>query len=53
MVQNKLIDKINNAADIISNANLKGTANCIIVSSEISEILDNLNIKRLRKKKVK
>lgn len=53
MNQNELIEKINKAANIIHQKNIRGEADYIIVSPEVAEIIDNLNIKRHRLKKLK
>ena len=50
--QTELIDKINKASEIISNANVKGSANYVIVSPKIAEAINNLDIRKLRKKKL-
>ena len=51
--QQELIDKINKAADIIHKSSLNSYAQYIIVSPKIAEAIENLNIKILRKKKLK
>lgn len=50
--QKKLIDKINKAAEIIHNANLRGSGSYLIVSGEIAEAIENLDIKKNRRKKL-
>lgn len=51
MTQN-LIDKLNKAAEIIHKKSLEPQSNWIIVSPKIAEILENLDIRKLRKKKL-
>ena len=51
-VQKELIDKINKAAEILHQANLKRSGNYIIVSSKIAEMINNLDIKKHRRKKL-
>ena len=54
MNQKELIEKINKAANIIHQKNLRGEeADYIIVSPEVFEMIDNLDIKRHRLKKLK
>jgi len=48
-----LIDKIFEASKIIHDKALRGDGNYVIVSSKVAEMVDNLDIKKLRKKKLK
>lgn len=50
--QRNLVDKINKAAEIIHKKSLQPQANWIIVSPEFAEALENLDIRKLRKKKL-
>jgi hypothetical protein len=52
MNQKKLLKKIIKASNLIHDRSLKGSANFIIVSSELAEIIENLDIKKHRKKKL-
>ena len=47
-----LIDKINKASNTIHKASLNSPANYIICSAEITEIIDNLDIRKHRRKKL-
>lgn len=52
MSNEDLLKIINDAANMIHNKNLRGYANYMIVSARAAEMIDNLDIKRLRKKKL-
>ena len=47
-----LIDKINQASDYIAKAGRNSSANYMIVSHKLAEIIENLDIKKHRKKKL-
>ena len=47
-----LFSKINDAANIIAKKSRYSSANYLIVSPKIAEAIDNLDIKKLRKKKL-
>ena len=55
-LQKKLIKKINDAANIIAQKSRSGSADYIIVSPEVAEILRNLDpiikLRKERKKKI-
>ena len=51
--QEKLITKINNAANIISNNTRSHQSYYIIISPKIADILENLDIRKHRRKKLK
>jgi len=48
----KLYDNIMKISNIIHKKNIKGGSNYIIVSSKVAEAIENLDIKKLRKKKL-
>ena len=52
MTNQELIDKINEVSNIIHEKALRGSANYIIISPKIADILENLDIKKHRKKKL-
>ena len=47
-----LIDKINSAASVIHKASLNNNANYVVCSKEFAEAIQDLDIKRQRKKKL-
>jgi hypothetical protein len=47
-----LYEKISKAAELIHRKSLTGAGNYIIISPKIAEIIENLNIKKHRKKKL-
>jgi len=55
-LQKKLIEKINNASNIIAQKSRTGSADFIIVSPEVAEMLKNLDpiikLRKERKKKI-
>lgn len=51
--QQNIIDKILKSAQLIHERSLLGSANYIIVSPQIAEIIDNLDIRKHRRKKLK
>ena len=51
-IQKNLITKINLAANIIAKKSRSSEANYIIVSPEIAEIIENLDIRIQRRKKL-
>lgn len=52
MTQKELIKKIEEASKEIHKRRLSGNANYIICSPKIAEAIDNLDIKKSRKKKL-
>lgn len=53
MINKTLLEKFSKAlVEIIHNKNLRGSANYIICSAEVAEMIDNLDIKKNRKKKL-
>jgi len=51
-LEEKLYNKIVEASNIIHKKNLEPTANWIIVSSEVAEAIENLDIRKHRRKKL-
>ena len=51
--QNELVDKILEVSEYIHKAALKPQANYIIVSPQVAEAIENLDIRRHRRKKLK
>lgn len=47
-----LYDKILKCAELLNEKSLKGNANYLIISTKVAEIIENLNIKKHRKKKL-
>jgi len=52
-LQKTLIDKINKAAQLIHEKQLKNEGNYMVVSPKIAKIIENLDIKKHRMKKLK
>ncbi len=52
MNNKELVDKLIKASEYIHQKSLQPQTNYIIVSPKIAEILENLDIRRLRKKKL-
>ena len=47
-----LYDKIMKASNVIHKANLKGSGNFMIISPKVAEIIENLDIRKYRRKKL-
>ena len=52
MSNKKLVEKLLKAANNIHHESIKGSANYIVISPKFAEMIDNLDIKRHRKKKL-
>lgn len=53
MQNKKLINRILKASNIISNASRKGSANFIVVSPQVADVINEAQKRILREKKIK
>lgn len=51
-IESELLEKINIVSNLIHEKSLRGDADYIIVSPKVAEAIENLDIKKLRKKKL-